>query len=174
MKAATGMIRQLTLAMACIGLLLLSTAPEAGAEVIKGSDPSSNGTSQVLACEAMGGTAKVETFRNVAGDYIVTVTCSGGMGGGWSCDNIGDETFCHPTGAPLPTWGEVDPSVGTGNELWEVIDDSEVDAPVVTEPGPNAGPHVTAPGDDHDHDKNTGNKGKKHKKGKKGGKGRRK
>jgi hypothetical protein len=174
MTAATGTIRQLALVMACIGLLALSTAQRAGATV-PGGDPSSNGTNQVLACQAMGGTATVETYRTTAGALIVTVTCSGGMGGGWSCDNVEDFTDCHPTGAPLPTWGEVDP----GNELWEVVDDGGLGSPVVTNPvadsstAPSAGSHVTAPGNDQDQDKHNGKKDKKHKKHKKGGKGRR-
>jgi hypothetical protein len=175
MNAATGIVRRLALMMACIGLLALSTAQRAEATV-PGGDPSSNGTNQVLACQAMGGTATVESYRTVAGALVVSVTCSGGMGGGWTCDNVGDFTDCHPTGAPLPTWGEVDP----GNEQWEVVDDGGLGSPVGTDPvadsptAPDAGPHVKAPGNDQDQDKDTGNKGKKHKKHKKGGKGRRK
>jgi len=100
------------------------------------------------------------------------------MGGGWTCINFDDVTDCHPTpGVSLPTWDEHDPSIGTGDELWEVVDDGGVGSPVVTQPvadspaAPDASPQVTAPGDDPDQDRDNGKKGKKHKKG---GKGRKK
>ena len=179
MNAATGTIRRLTLVMACIGLLALSTAQQAGAEVNKGSDPSSNGTNQVLACEAMGGKATVVSHRTVAGDLVVKVTCTGGMGGGWSCENWDDEMHCYSSGMPLPTFGELDPSIGTGDEPWEVVDDGGSGSPVGPQPAadsptaPDPSPSVAAPDDDQKQDTNKSkSKGKKSKKGKKGGKGR--
>ena len=179
MNAATWTIRRLALVAACIGLLALSTTQRAGAEVNTGSDPSSNGTSQVLACRAMGGTATVVEHRTVAGDLVVKVTCTGGMGGGWSCENWDDETHCYSTGMPLPTFSDHDPSIGTGNEVLEVVDDVEgtpPPAPVVERPNaPQASASVAAPDDDRDQDTGKAkSKSKKGKKGKKDGKGRKK
>ena len=190
MNAATWTISRLALVAACIGLLTLSTAQRAGATVIQGSDPSSNATNQVLACEAMGGTATITSYRTVGGEYSSRVTCTGGMGGGWTCINFDDVTACAPTaGVPLPTWGEHDPSIGTGDEVLEVVDDvggtppapvvdsPKPPAPVVDSPKPPAdSPRVAAPNDDQDQDTNTskGKKGKNDKKGKKSGKGRKK
>jgi hypothetical protein len=179
MNALRWTIKRLALVTACIGLLALATAQPAAAGVIKGSDPSSNATNQVLACEAMGGEATVESFRNVAdGLHTTIVTCSGGMGGGWTCTNFDDVTACGPTGAPLPTFGELDPSIGTGTELWEVVDDGAGTAPpalVADNATPPAdSPRVTAPTADHDDQEQDKAKGKKSKKGKKGGKGRKK
>jgi hypothetical protein len=176
MKAVTWTIRRLTLVAACIGLFALSTIQPAGAEVNTGSDPSSNGTNQVLWCEAMGGTATVESTRtNADGLLVVTVTCSGGIAGSWVCTNVGDFTDCYSTGgAPLPTFGELDPAIGTGNEVLEVVDDGAGTPPpalVADSAKPAAdSPRVTAPNENQDQDANT-SKGKKSKKGKKGKKG---
>ncbi len=175
MNTATRTIKRLALVAACFGLLTLSTAQRAEAETNTGSDPSSNATSQVLACQAMGGKATVKTTRTVAeGAHTIRVTCTGGMGGGWECVNFDEASFCNPTGAPAPTLSDHDPSIGTGDELWEVIDDGGVGSPVVTQPAPDATPSVAAPDDEQEQAPSKTKKDKKSKKGKKGGKGRKK
>jgi hypothetical protein len=147
MNVATWRIGRLALVVACLGLLALSTTQRAGAA---DNNPSSNGTAQVLWCQSMGGTATVEETRtNADGLTMTIVTCSGGLGGSWTCINTLADADCVGGRVSFPDWDDME-------EMEETPPQAQAD-----------------PDDDEKQDTNK-SKGKKHKKGKKGGKGRKK
>jgi hypothetical protein len=194
MNTATRTIKRLALVMACIGLLTLSTAQQVGAIVTHGGNPGDAAQAQVDACNAMGGEVGYTRSpeRTVANQNdppaSTTVTCTGGVAGGWGCVNTGNTSSCSPLGAPLPPSGDFDPSLLTDGEL--LADFGETESPgdsaigthmenvtwqALTTKTPADSPSVSAPDDHQDQDTNhskNDKKHKKHKKHKKGGKGR--
>jgi hypothetical protein len=194
MNTATRTIKRLALAMACIGLLTLSSAQQAGAMLTHGGDAGDAAQVQADACNAMGGevgytrSPELTVANQNDPPKSTTITCTGGMGGGWGCVNAGNTSSCSPLGAPLPPSGEFDPSIIDNGE---VLDDSGSVAPpagsdigddmenmtwqVLNTKTPADSPSVSAPDDNQDQDANhskNDKKNKKGKKGKKGGKGR--
>jgi hypothetical protein len=182
MNAVTRTIKRLALVAACIGLLALSTAQRAEA-VTHGGNATSAAAAQRAACEAMGGSVTT-TPSDGSGeqDNVSTVYCTGGVAGGWRCDNIDTLTICSPQKFPLPSSGEFDPSLLTDSEVLDDSGGAESDLGEYVEnltwqalstKAPVDSPRVAAPDDDQEQDTNK-SKGKKSKKSKKGGKGRKK
>jgi hypothetical protein len=186
MNVATWTIKRLALVMACLGLLAFSTAHRAEA-LIHGGNADSAADAQVAACQAMGGTSTVEApDRTVEGSPHTKVTCTGGVAGGWECQNMDTTTHCFPIGAPLPPTGDHDPSLltdaellddfggtesATGSDIGEYMENVTQQALATKTPADHSS--VAALDDDQEQDTNKA-KGKKGKKGKKGGKGRKK
>lgn len=82
-------------------------------------DTSAAGTSQVLMCEGLGGSATVSENRTPGGGLISTsVRCSGGMADGLSCTNNQSGSDCSfktaaPKGSKRPSIADIE--AGTVN-----------------------------------------------------------
>lgn len=123
------------LASALVAFLLLTAAPARRAEASQGGLDVDTVALQMAVCRLVGGTASSEEFRTVgSGLMSMKVTCLGGLGGNWGCDNsfVWDMTWCSWWAFEAPTGGQAD-HTATGGVLAEEPADDAIVAPVLVD-----------------------------------------